>query len=379
MKKRMATGWLGCLLAVTVMAQYAPELQGNMPASYGEMKASLHYPLAWQNADMRFQKWKNTARSKLLECAASFPPDTAWNRETLAQEQRSGYTVLKIQFNLSAWQRTEAYLYVPDRAVACPAMLMLHDHGAHFSIGKEKMARPFDVSDAVKADADEWVKRCYDGVYLADDYAARGYVVLVADALMWGSRKGEPATVYDRQQALAANLLQMGYSLGGLLLHDDMRCLDFLTSLPMVDANRVGVLGFSMGAYRAWMLAAASDKVKAAAAVCWMCTTDALLIPGNNQTKGGSAYAMLIPNLIRWMDYPHVASIACPKPMLFFNGSRDKLSPVAGVEAAYQTMHEVWQSQKADQNLVTKIWDEKHFFSVPMQTEVQQFFVRCGL
>lgn len=46
------------------------------------------------------------------------------------------------------------------------------------------------------------------------------------------------------------------------------------------------------------------------------------------------------------MDYPHVASIACPKPMLFTNGKKDKLFPVEGVEAAYDTMRKVWDSQE---------------------------------
>ena len=33
-------------------------------------------------------------------------------------------------------------------------------------------------------------------------------------------------------------------------------------------------MGFSMGGYRAWMLSALSDKIRAGAAICWMTTTD---------------------------------------------------------------------------------------------------------
>ena len=42
-----------------------------------------------------------------------------------------------------------------------------------------------------------------------------------------------------------------------------------LASLPFVDAQRIGCTGCSMGAYRTWMLAALSDRVKCGAAVCW--------------------------------------------------------------------------------------------------------------
>ena len=56
--------------------------------------------------------------------------------------------------------------------------------------------------------------------------------------------------------------------------YEDMYTTDFLATLPEVDSKRIGCMGFSMGAYRAWMLSALSDKVKAGAAVCWMVTTD---------------------------------------------------------------------------------------------------------
>ena len=67
-----------------------------------------------------------------------------------------------------------------------PAVIMLHDHGAHFSIGKEKMVRPFGVSPEISADAEDWVVRCYDGQYTGDYFAQNGYVVLSIDALFWG-------------------------------------------------------------------------------------------------------------------------------------------------------------------------------------------------
>ncbi|MFR5760094.1 MAG: hypothetical protein ACLUE2_22675 [Bacteroides cellulosilyticus] len=48
--------------------------------------------------------------------------------------------------------------------------------------------------------------------------------------------------------------------------------------------------------------------------------------------------------------------------------------PVEGVKDAYDTMQAVWQSQKAADRLVTKIWEEKHFFNKEMQKETLEFF-----
>lgn len=356
----------------------AYEVTGNMPVFYQQMKQQLTYPLAWGKAEEKdFAKWKAQARHVLAECMQNLQPaPKAYAMEVTDREQRDGYEARKIRFNLSEWSRVPAYLLVPEGKGSFPAIVLLHDHGAHFSIGKEKMVRPFHVAPEVMEDADQWASQCYDGQYVGDYLARHGYVVLAVDALFWGERGRKEGTSYDAQQALASNFLQMGASWGAFINVDDMRSAEFLASLPFVDKERVGSLGFSMGAYRSWMLAALTDVVRASASICWMNTTEHLMTLTNNQNKGGSAYAMLIPALRRYLDYPHVASIACPKPTLFFNGTHDKLFPIEGVRDAYREMETVWKSQGASDRLVTKLWDEKHFFNKEMQKETLEFFDR---
>lgn len=356
----------------------AYEVTGNMPVFYQQMKQQLTYPLAWGKAEEKdFAKWKAQARHVLAECMQNLQPaPKAYAMEVTDREQRDGYEARKIRFNLSEWSRVPAYLLVPEGEGPFPAIVLLHDHGAHFSIGKEKMVRPFHVAPEVMEDADQWARQCYDGQYVGDYLARHGYVVLAVDALFWGERGRKEGTSYDAQQALASNFLQMGASWGAFINVDDMRSAEFLASLPFVDKERVGSLGFSMGAYRSWMLAALTDVIRASASICWMNTTEHLMTLTNNQNKGGSAYAMLIPALRRYLDYPHVASIACPKPTLFFNGTQDKLFPIEGVRDAYREMEAVWQSQGASDRLVTKLWDEKHFFNKEMQKETLEFFDR---
>lgn len=356
----------------------AYEVTGNMPVFYQQMKQQLTYPLAWGKAEEKdFAKWKAQARHVLAECMQNLQPaPKAYAMEVTDREQRDGYEARKIRFNLFEWSRVPAYLLVPEGKGPFPAIVLLHDHGAHFSIGKEKMVRPFHVAPEVMEDADQWASQCYDGQYVGDYLARHGYVVLALDALFWGERGRKEGTSYDAQQALASNFLQMGASWGAFINVDDMRSAEFLASLPFVDKERVGSLGFSMGAYRSWMLAALTDVVRASASICWMNTTEHLMTLTNNQNKGGSAYAMLIPALRRYLDYPHVASIACPKPTLFFNGTQDKLFPIEGVRDAYREMETVWKSQGASDHLVTKLWDEKHFFNKEMQKETLEFFDR---
>ena len=365
---------LNCIAQPQDSSRY--EIVNNMPIFYEQLKQQLDYPEAWNKSSMKdFGTWKAHARNILTECMKNLPPAPhSFDMEVTDSEQRSGYTTQKIYFNVSDWSRIPAYLLIPDGKGPFPAIVMLHDHGAHFSIGKEKMVRPFHVPQVVLEDANQWAAACYDKQYVGDYFAQNGYVVLAIDALFWGERGRKEGIDYDGQQALASNFLQMGTSWGAIINMDDVRSAEFLASLPMVDKKRVGSLGFSMGAYRSWMLSALTDCIKASASVCWMNTTEYLMTLTNNQNKGGSAYSMLIPGLRRYLDYPHVASIACPKPTLFFNGTKDKLFPVEGVKDAYTIMQQVWNDQQAGDRLVTRLWEEKHFFNKEMQKETLEFF-----
>ena len=91
------------------------------------------------------------------------------------------------------------------------------------------------------------------------------------------------------------------------------------------------------------------------------------------QSENGD-FANCFPGLRRWLDYPHIASIACPKPMLFINGSQDKLFPVAGVEKAFKIMHDTWASQGAPDKLETELWDMPHSCGKRSQARVLEFF-----
>ena len=148
-----------------------------------------------------------------------------------------------------------------------------------------------------------------------------------------------------------------------------MNAVKFLLSHGHVDKNRIAAMGLSVGCYRTWRLAALAPEIKAGVAICWMATIKGLMVPLNNMTRGSSAYTMIHPGLPAYMDYPDIASVACPKPMLFYNGIQDTLFPVPCVEEAYEKMRRVWRSRNAGEKLITKLWDVPHEYSLEMQEE----------
>ncbi|MBQ1828202.1 MAG: prolyl oligopeptidase family serine peptidase, partial [Prevotella sp.] len=171
---------------------------------------------------------------------------------------------------------------------------------------------------------------------------------------------------------IAGNMMMLGRDLSAFMTYDDIAATDFLATLPEVDSRRIGCAGCSMGGYRAWMLAALSDKIQAGACICWMGSTFAQLSNHYGRKENGG-FANCIPGLRQYMDYPHIASLACPKPMLFVSGKQDRLFPIAGVEAAYDVMHQVWKSQGADAKLSTFILDQPHECNLNNQQAILEF------
>jgi len=351
------------------------EFTFELPRYVEQLKQELTFPLSWQRSGIKnFSKWKKKARRKVMECMMTPPrPAAGFQMEVVAEEQREGYRALKVRYNQNAYCRLTAYVLVPDGEGPFPAVNLLHDHGAHLFIGKEKMIRPFGETPEVMADADAWADNLYGGQYVGDFLARHGYVCFSADAPMWGERGRQEGVDRSKYDIIAGNMMMLGRSLCGFMHYDDMTTTDFLATLPWVDPQRIGCMGCSMGAYRAWMLTALSDRVKACAAVCWLTTTDVQLSVADGKRENGG-FANCLPGLRQWLDYSDVAALAAPRAMLFINGRQDRLFPVRGVEQAFSQLHRVWQRLGADDRLQTELWDMGHSCPPDVQTRVLRFF-----
>jgi dienelactone hydrolase len=239
-----------------------------------------------------------------MDCLLTPPPVAPFDSKIIAEQDRGSYVAKKVVFNLTGDSRVLGFLLVPKSAGPHPAVLLLHDHGAKFDIGKEKV-----------------------------------------------------------------------------ISHEDLRAAEFLSTRPGADPKRVAAIGLSVGGFRTWQLAALSDRVSAGVSVCWMATRKGLMAPRNNQTTGQSAFTMTHPGLATHLDYPDVASLACPKPMMFLCGNRDKLFPVESIEESFAKLRKVWESQKAADRLATRLYDAPHEFNTAMQDEAfawldRQFGIR---
>ncbi|MBT9491426.1 MAG: dienelactone hydrolase family protein [Paucibacter sp.] len=362
---------LGLLLNGQALAGFqspgllAPE--SLLPVFHQQLRDKLDFSLGWTPAHhLQPQAWTQAGLRKARELILLPGQDpTPFSARLIEELDRGSYLARKLEFNVSAHSRVAAVLLRPKGRGPFPAVLVLHDHGARFDIGKEKLAQPWGDA-ARERSAAQWSERYFSGRFVGDELAKRGYMVLAVDALGWGERSGV-GFERDSQQALAANFFNLGSSWAGLIATEDARAAEFLAGLPEVDGAQVAALGFSMGALRAWQVAALSPHIKAAVAVNWMATLQGLMVPGNNQLKGQSSFAMLHPHLARYLDYPDVAALAAPKPMLMYAGAEDALFPLASVSQAFAKMAQVWSAYGAAEQLQTCVWPGGHQFTTPQQ------------
>ncbi|MDR7122595.1 alpha/beta fold hydrolase [Rheinheimera soli] len=330
------------------------------------VSAVATYPGSWQ-ASIPVQHWQQQQRQFYLDALLAPAATTLAAPQRLQQEDRGSYQAELWQIPLSSISHSKALLLTPKSQPIKAAVLLLHDHGAYFVIGKEKMILPF-AGSAFKTEAQHWVNKHYSGRFIGDELAEQGYLVLAADTLGFGERG---PVLYEQQQQLAANLLATGHSLSGLSAYEDMQLAQFLAQRPHVPKGKVAAIGFSMGAYRAWQVAALSEHIQAAAAICWFNTYQHLVQPGQNLTKGQSSFYLLHPGLARQLDIADQVSLMAPKALYLINGGQDPLMPVQGVIEGHSQLKKVWQAHQAEQTLRTEIWTEaRHEFNQQQQQQV---------
>ena len=85
---------------------------------------------------------------------------------------------------------------------------------------------------------------------------------------------------------------------------------------------------------------------------------------------------MMHPGLLRYLDHPDVASLAAPKPALFFAGAQDKLFPVDSVRVAFAKMERVWRAWGAGDRLEAHVRQGGHEFPKEVQEQAYDWLDR---
>ena len=205
-----------------------------------------------------------------------------------------------------------ALLLLPDRRPArAPGLLYIHWHGGMYDLGKEQLLVGDEAQPAY-----------------APVCAEKGIVTLAIDSWCFGERKHAANGSVGEQDAFKL-MLWRGRVLFGMMMFDEFRALDYLASRSEVDPGKLGATGMSMGATKAWWLAALDPRVQLCIDVC--CLTDFDELIRINNLKGHGIY-YYVPSLLKQFSTAQINELIVPRPRLSVNGRLDDLTPPAGVE-----------------------------------------------
>jgi len=87
-------------------------------------------------------------------------------------------------------------------------------------------------------------------------------------------------------------------------------------------------------------------------------------------------HTKVIPGVHRHLDYPDIASIAMPRPMLVFSGTKDGLFDLDGVKASHAKLRACYAKAGVPDHCRTRLHDTPHEFNLEMQTEAWAWLKR---
>lgn len=184
-------------------------------------------------------------------------------------------------------------------------------------------------------------------------FARNGYVCLTIDTIQLGEIEGIHHGTYREKMWWWNN---RGYTPAGVEAWNCVRALDYLQSRDEVDGERIGVTGRSGGGAYSWWIAAIDERIKVAVPVAGITSLKNHVVDGCVE---GHCDCMYMVNTYRW-DYPMVAALVAPRPLLISNTDKDRIFPLDGVVDVYTRTKKIYQLYDADDKLGLHITEGPH-------------------
>ncbi|MGA2859484.1 MAG: alpha/beta hydrolase family protein [Candidatus Sulfotelmatobacter sp.] len=255
-------------------------------------------------------------------------------------EKHDGYTLERLVLDLNGDEPVPALLLIPDkRQTPAPGLLYIHWHGGMYGLGKEQLLKGVDAQPAY-----------------APVCAEKGLVTLAIDSWCFGERQHASDGHMGEEDAFKL-MLWKGQVLFGMMMFDEFRALDYLASRPEVDPQRLGAFGMSMGATKAWWLAALDPRVSVCMDVCCLTDFDALIKARDLHEHGIYYY---VPSLLKHFQTAQINELIVPRPHLSVNGRRDPLTPPAGVEKIRDYLVPLYRQQGQERDCRIELFDCGH-------------------
>jgi len=308
--------------------------------------------------------------------------------------EKDGVIGEELNWDTGYGPRTQAWLFKPEGAhCPLPGVLALHDHGGFKFCGKEKIA---EGPQPAQRYLERYRELSYGGRAWANSLAREGFVVLVHDTFLWGSRRFPFEVMEDALQmevptavlewnerelhaprevaeynylgghfehTVEKYLNLLGTCLAGVVAHEDRIALNVLRSLPEVQSDNLACMGLSGGGNRAGLLRATAQGLKAAVIIGLMST-----YPGLYDHNVQSHTWMFFPSQwARHGDWPDLVACQAPAPLLVQYDLEDELFTQEGMHAAHARLAQHYARVGSPEAYTGQFYPGPHKFDLEMQ------------
>jgi len=396
-------GWLPAGTSAATAGTGAPPDQPvdirPIPADSGSLYASMERLAARRDYSHSFlgdrfgsvEEYRTEGRKILLNAFGYAPPRVDPKAEVVDRRDLGEFIREKIVFSTTPDFRIAAYLHLPRNAKGrVPAIVDLHSHGGMFLFGKEKVI-DFGTNHPAMV---KYHKENYAGRPTATVLARRGYAVITIDAFPFGERRlmmpedacyGWERSRYSiqdvehlnakcrrKESTIVKSLMYAGMTWPGIVAWDDMRTVDYLTTRPEIDPDRIGCVGVSLGGYRSLLLSGLDDRIQAGCVAGFMSTVRPMI----QRHMDTHSFVHFIPAVHANLDFPDVVALRAPKPLMVLQCSRDGLFPPAGMRDSVAKIAAIYKKAGAEDAFASRFYDVPHIFNLAMQDDAFAWFDR---
>ncbi|MFK5920947.1 MAG: acetylxylan esterase [Verrucomicrobiota bacterium] len=363
MKNTLALLTLILLLVPQSQAQDSSKEKIDPEAGPGDQMIAEYFKLETQRLTNRtlnniktkedWQQARDTYRRQLYEMLGlnPLPARSPLDAKVTGKLNHEKFTVENLVFESRPGLYVTGNLYLPKNAKKkAPAILYVCGHG------KEKKDGISYGNKTHYQHHGEW-------------FASNGYVCLTIDTLQLGEIEGTHHGTYSKNRWWWNS---RGYTPAGVEAWNSIRAIDYLISRPEVDAQRIGITGRSGGGAYSWWAAALDERIKVAVPVAGITSLKNHVVDGAVE---GHCDCMFQVNTYRW-DYPIVAALVAPRPLLITNTDKDRIFPLDGVIDVYNKTRRIYKLLGAEDKIGLAIYEGPHKDTQPLRVSAFQWFER---
>lgn len=281
-----------------------------------------------------WKKKKGKLRKLIWDNAGSKPDhQLKLNFEVTGVIKRKEYQIQKIIFQSRKNYYVTGNLYIPNKKGVYPGILNVHGH----------------CSDG----------RLNEGIQLrAHILALSGYVCLSTDTIGSGERSTHHGEFEHHGIHLGASLMEVGQTLLGMQLVDNMRAIDLLQSLPFVDSNKIGVTGESGGGAQTMWVSAMDDRVKASIPVVSVGSFEKYIM-------GSNCHCEVLPEGLNFFEESGLLSLIAPRALMILNANRDFNPTFSPLEMArsFESAKKTYRLFQSEENIQHHVLNGVHGYS----------------